>query len=214
MSKSERTIGLVVFGFGGHARSLADVALQAGILELVFVDANARPGESLDRFPVQRSFDSALPDGWKVIPASGCSDIRQLQLVMAREKGWPIATLIAPTATIGMGSQLGFGTFVGQHAHIGPFSTIGEGCIINTGAVVEHESRIGAYTHISVNSTVAGRSSVGTHCFIGAGAVVIDSVDVGDRTTLGAGACALWSLIEAGTYVGTPARRIKENTQK
>ena len=34
--------GLVVLGFGGHARSVADIALTPGIEELIFVDD--RPG--------------------------------------------------------------------------------------------------------------------------------------------------------------------------
>ena len=41
-----------------------------------------------------------------------------------------------------------------------------------------------------------------------AGASVIDGIRVGDDVVLGAGAVATGTLLEAGTYVGVPARRV------
>jgi UDP-N-acetylbacillosamine N-acetyltransferase len=38
--------GLLILGFGGHARSVADVAIASGITQLCFIDANAKPNES------------------------------------------------------------------------------------------------------------------------------------------------------------------------
>jgi len=198
--------GLIILGFGGHARSIADVALSAGITKLIFVDKNARPGEVLGEHPVVKDMPNFIPDGWRVLPASGDNERRHQQLLWAADQGWQVATLVAPSATIGYAARLGKGVFVAHHVHIGPFAEIGDGCIINTSAVVEHETKIGCYSHVSVNSTVAGRSAVGDHCFIGAGATVIDSLQLCDRVTLGAGACAVKNLDKPGTYVGVPAR--------
>ena len=49
---------LALLGFGGHARSVADVALTAGFDRLLFVDENVQRGESFLGFPVQRLMPS------------------------------------------------------------------------------------------------------------------------------------------------------------
>jgi UDP-N-acetylbacillosamine N-acetyltransferase len=201
--------GLVVLGFGGHARSVADIALTLGIESLVFVDGAAGPNESLWGFPVRKAFDDKLPDGWQAFAASGNNHTRHAQAAAILGRCWPLATLISPTATIGSEAGISAGCFIGHHAHVGPLSTIGTGCIINTGAVVDHECKIGDYTHISVNSSVAGRCQLGSLVFLGTGAVVIDKVCIADSITIGAGSVVTEPLLEPGVYVGAPARCVK-----
>lgn len=198
---------LIVFGFGGHARSVADVALACGYSELLFVDSNAIPGESFMGYRVIREFTN-LGDSWcDAFAASGDSRQRQEQCQTIARVGLRLVTLIAPSASVGVGSVIGSGCMVGHHAHIGPMAAIGQACIINTGAVVEHESRVGDYAHVSVNSTIAGRSELGAFSMLGAGATIIDKVRVADNVVVGAGAVVATSLESEGTYVGVPARK-------
>jgi UDP-N-acetylbacillosamine N-acetyltransferase len=202
--------GLIILGFGGHARSVADVALSLGIKRLHFFDENARPGENFLGHPVTSTLDFSLLGMWAVFPASGDNLKRATQVKWAKENNLPLFTLVSERATIGLGASVGEGSFVGHHAHLGPMSAVGVGCIINTGAVVEHECLIDEFTHVSVNTVIAGRSTVGRRCFIGAGATVIDGISVADDITVGAGGCVLRSLSDAGIYVGVPARRVGE----
>jgi UDP-N-acetylbacillosamine N-acetyltransferase len=206
--------GLIILGFGGHARSVADIALALGIEQLLFVDETARADENLWGFPVRKTVSDKLPDGWQVFAASGNNQIRQVQVAAILDRSWPLATLISPTATIGREVNISAGCFIGHHAHVGPLSSIGMACIINTGAVVDHECKIGDYTHVSVNSSVAGRCRLGSFIFLGAGAVVIDNVHIADSITVGAGGVVIKSLVESGTYVGAPARSVKANTDR
>lgn len=199
---------LVMFGFGGHARSVADVALAAGCKALLFIDENARDGETFLGHPVVRDLRGEFPEGWHCFAASGDNHTRAQQIASILEAGWPLATLIAPTATIGAGATIGRGSFIGHHAHLGPLSQVGSGAIINTGAIVEHDCVIGDFVHVSVNATAAGRSRLGDFVFLGAGATVIDGVSVGKEITVGAGSVVIGHLEIAGTYVGTPVRRL------
>lgn len=201
--------GLLILGFGGHARSVADVALAAGFSSLLFIDDNARDGEHFLGHPAQRQFSGSLPEGWQCLPASGDNNRRRQQIEVIRQTGWPLATLVAPTATLGAGSSIAPGSFIAHHAHVGPMARIGTGAIINTGAVVEHECWVGDYVHVSVNATLAGRSRLGDFAFLGTGATVIDGVVVGRGITIGAGGVVVASVEQPGTYVGVPARRIK-----
>jgi sugar O-acyltransferase (sialic acid O-acetyltransferase NeuD family) len=201
--------GLVVLGFGGHARSVAAVALSLGVRSLLFIDANARDGETFAGFPARRELEGMVPAGWAAMPAAGDNRLRQAQIDHAETHGWPLAKVIAKDATLDVDAEIGPGSFIGHHAHVGPSTKIGKGCIVNTGAIVDHEAAVGDYSHISVNSVVAGRSRVGRLVFLGSGATMIDGIEIADDITVGAGAVVVESLRSPGTYVGCPARLLR-----
>jgi len=195
------TRGLVIMGCGGHARSVADVALDLGVAELRFVDASARAGEAILGFPVSDRIPAAV-EGWQGMPASGDGATRRKQVDELAQRGFPIATLIARDAYVSRAARVGPGAFVAHGAHVGPEAVIGDGAIINTGAVVDHESEVGAYGHVSVNAVVAGRCRIGVEVMIGAGAVVIDGISIADYVLVE-------DLTARGTYAGNPARPLR-----
>lgn len=199
---------LLILGFGGHARSVADVALSCGYEKLVFVDDHAQEGENFLGYPVVAKIDAYIGRDWVVFPAAGDNRKRERQCDSARDMGFPLATVVSPKASIGPGATISTACFVGHHAHVGPMARLGWACIINTGAVVEHECRVGDFCHVSVNATIAGRSSLGDHSMLGAGATIIDQVSVCGDVMVGAGAVVSQSIETPGTYVGVPAKRI------
>ena len=206
---TEIPAGLRIFGFGGHARSVADVALASGIRQLCFADANARDGESFQGFPIVRAFAGDLPEGWACFPAAGDNRQRQAQVEAITAQDWPIATVIAPSATVGVGTVIGAGTFIGHHAHVGPMAVVGKGCILNTGSIVEHDCVVGKFTHVSVNTVLAGASRLGDFVFAGTGSTVIDKCSVCDDVILGAGTVVVKPITQSGTYAGVPARQVR-----
>lgn len=199
--------GLLILGFGGHGRSVADVALAVGYAELRFVDESAQPGEHFLSFPVGLEVGH-LPAAWRWFAASGDAVRRSAQIHKGGLDPALLATLVSPRAHVAKGAAIGRGTVVGHFAHVGPRARVGEGCILNTAAIVEHDCVVGAFSHVSVNATLAGSACIGSRVFVGAGAVVIDSVSVADDVIIGAGATVVREIAEAGTYAGTPARRL------
>lgn len=197
--------GLYIFGFGGHARSVGDVALAAGVRALVFIDATAQPGESCFGFPVLQRAPEEMETGWGSFPAVG-DNTRRRDLCAIIPSYQP--ALVAPTASFSRCATLSDAAFVGHQAHVGPYAKIGRGVIINSGAVFDHESQIGDFSHVAVNATIAGRCKLGNRVFIGAGATLIDGVRIADEVIVGAGATVTQDLLEPGVYVGTPARLI------
>lgn len=196
---------LLIMGFGGHARSVADVALACGYKELCFIDTNAKEGEQFLHFLVLKD----VPEKpWSCVTAAGNNIQRMEQMKNARAREWFVQTLISPHASQGVGSQIGLGSVVGHHAHIGPITTIGQGCIINTAAIVEHDCDVGDFSHVSVNATLCGHVTLGLRVFVGAGAIIKNGISVVDDVTIGAGAVVVKDINEAGTYVGVPARLV------
>ncbi|WP_036257675.1 acetyltransferase [Mesorhizobium sp. WSM3224] len=199
---------LIILGFGGHARSVGDIALSSGFDDLTFVDEHAREGEAFAGFPVVTMLpENATGSGWFVFPGSGDNARRQAQCESA---SLPLATLVAPTASLGTQCEIGQGSLVGHQAHLGPLTRIGRGVIINSGAVVDHECMIGDFSHISVNATVAGRCRIGAQVMVGAGATVIDRIRICSNVTVGAGATVVRDIEVPGVYIGTPARLLRD----
>jgi len=195
---------LVIYGCGGHARSLADVALGNGVEHLIFVDENAQPNEKQFGFDVVKT--TSLEENMDCIPAAGDNEQRAGLFELLQNNN--IITLISDNAYIGRNTRIAKGAFIANGAHIGPNTTIGVNTIINTHCVIEHDCVIGNHSHISVNAVVAGKSEVGDFVMIGTNASVIDNIKICSHVIIGAGAVVVQDITEPGTYVGMPARKI------
>ena len=195
---------LLVFCCGGHARSTVSIALENKVTQIVIIDPNAKPNETLLGFPVL----SGVPvecSNWPFICASGDNGLRRATAASYSEKGHEAITIIAETATVSNSASVGSGVFIGHNAHLGPEAAVGDGCIINTGAVVEHNAVVGPFSHVAVSATMCGRSRLGEDCLLGANATIIDNVKVCDRVVIGAGSTVVRDIESPGTYVGAPA---------
>lgn len=204
MSKSTME-KLIIYGCGGHARSLADIALSNGVKELVFIDNNAKEGETLFGHPVVIGHDHN--NGEPCLVAIGDNHIRASLFNELKELNKNLIPLIAQNAHIGVNTDIQTGVFIGGGAHIGPQTIIGENTIINTHCVIEHDCRIGKHAHISVNANIAGKCVIGDFVMVGTGATVIDNIQICDEVIIGAGAVVIDDITEPGIYVGVPARK-------
>lgn len=202
---------LNIIGCGGHARSVADVAIDNhSELEIRFYDENAIFGEQLfekdgkfQAFPLQ-SMDNEIE-----IPIFIAIGDNYLRHKYAEQFiGKKICSIISKRAYVSKFANIDIGNFVGAGAHVGPEVHIGVYNIINTHAIIEHETVIGDYCHISVNSTVCGRCVVGNEVFVGAGAVVRDKIHICDNVVIGANAVVVKNITSPGVYVGNPAKAI------
>ncbi len=202
MSNNKST--LIIHGCGGHARSVADIALSNGIEHLIFVDPHARPDEKMFGFEVVKSIsDNPHAD---CIVAIG-NNLLRAKIFAIIEKS--ATSLIANNAHLGKNAVIERGVFIGSGAHIGPNTKIGANTIINTHCVIEHDCVIGKHNHISVNAVIAGTSETGDFVMIGTGATVINNIKICSHVTVGAGAVVVRDITEPGTYVGVPAKKIK-----
>lgn len=191
----------ILKGCGGHARSIVDAILTDNpFADILFVDNNAGEGETILGFPAVREMplDAAV-----FVPASGDNLRRKSEC-----EGKKIRSYISRTAHIGKFAHIGDGCFVAMGVHIGPEVVIGRGTIANTNAVIEHNVTVGDFSHIAPNATVCGMCHIGSLVLIGAGAVVKPCISICDGVIVGSGAVVVKDIVEPGTYVGTPARKM------
>ena len=199
---------MVIFGCGGQARSILSSLLDCQeYTEIILVDSNANENENIMGFTTCRDYEIKQEDAY--IVAAGNNDIRRkLYEGLKRNNCGKCVSVTAVSACVGVEAQIGEGTFIAPYAYVGPQAKIGNNTIINTASVVEHETMIGDHTHIAPNAMLCGRCRIGNNVLCGAGSTVIDNISICDNVIIGAGAVVIRDIVEAGTYVGIPARKI------
>ncbi len=192
-----------LYGAGGHGKVVLDAWQKSGNACVGFVDDKSL--QEWARLPV-------------FSPASLSSDaILHLAIgnSMVREKlslafnNHAFFNVIHPMASIASSARVNEGgSFLAAYAIIGPEAQVGLHTIINHGAIIDHDCNVGNFCHIAPNAVLGGGVSVGNHVLIGAGAVVLPGLRIADHVTIGAGAVVTKDILNAGIYVGTPARTI------
>jgi sugar O-acyltransferase (sialic acid O-acetyltransferase NeuD family) len=122
--------------------------------------------------------------------------------------GVRLPTIVSPLARVAASAQLGAGTVVMHDAMVNAGARIGDNCIVNTCALVEHDTVIGDHCHVAPGAIINGQCSIGSNVFVGSGAIICHQLQIADGAIIGAGCVAVETIEEAGTYVGSPARRV------
>lgn len=201
---------LIIIGASGHGKVVADIAERCGYDRIVFLDDDKDKKTCLG-YPVVGGIEDARQYAEAdFVVAIGNPEIREKVQCFLAQNGLHIATLIHPEAVVATAVSIGEGTVVMAGAVINPDTVIGEGCIVNTGATVDHDNVLADYVHVSVGSHLAGMVSVGRYTWIGAGATISNNVLVCDSCVVGAGAVVIKDITESGTYIGIPAKKMKE----
>ena len=198
---------LVIIGAGGHGKVVADIAKRNGYDRIVFLDD--RSISACGDYSVVGKISDADSYHCDIFVAIGNAAIRRKVQEKLQSEGHDIPTLIHPNAVLGESVKIGAGTVIMAGAVVNPCASIGNGCIINTGASVDHDCRISDYVHVSVGSHVAGTVTVGANTWIGIGVSICNNIAICNDCMIGAGAVVIKDIIESGTYIGVPARRIK-----
>jgi UDP-N-acetylbacillosamine N-acetyltransferase len=199
-----------IIGAGGHCRSLISLAQNLGIEIAAIYDNSfdADANEMICGIPVNGALEDLVNVRGKALISSGVPKIREelytsMAYVTYQENVIDTSALVRSTVEMGNGNHIFPMVFLNAEVKMG------DNNLINSKALIEHESVIGDHNHIAVGAIICGRVIIGSLCFIGAGSIIKDSVSICDEVIIGAGAVVLTDIVESGTYVGNPARRIK-----
>lgn len=183
---------IVLVGFGGHAKSVADCIEREGKYHIVgYTDLQEADSQYVylgtdDK--LQAIFDSGVKNAAVGIGYMGKGAVRQHLYAELKEIGFTLPVIADPSAILSSTAVVGEGTFIGKCAVVNAEANIGKLAIINTKALVEHECVIGDYAHVAVGAILCGQVKVGEAAFIGANATVIQCREIKDKTVVPAGA--------------------------
>ncbi len=196
---------LIIIGASGHGKVAADIARLNGYTDIVFLDDRETVKECAG-WPVVGRSDEA-PDG-PVFAAIGNASVRKRLMDFYKDREQPV--LIHPSAIVAEDAEIGEGSVVMAGAVINPCVKIGRGAIVNTSSSVDHDCVLGDFVHVAVGAHLCGTVCVGDETWIGAGATVSNNVTICGGCMIGAGAVVIKDIDVQGTYVGVPAKKIKE----
>lgn len=207
---------LHIFGTGGHARDLAELASACGYVP-VLVARSASEAEGCaadDRIVVEGEglFREAL------IAAIGIGDNAARERTATKLAGKAtFPNLVHPEATLGRGLRERLERVVGTMIFAGVRTTgnvrIGSFCTVNLNASISHDGMLEDFVNLSPGAVIAGNVIVGRGAWIGAGAVVNQGTDdaprlIGSGAMVGSGAVVVADCDANSTYVGVPARKL------
>jgi UDP-perosamine 4-acetyltransferase len=197
----------------GHARVVAELLAPTAGLEVVgliddFPD-NAENrigglrviGTRADLTRIAGQVDAA-------IIGFGAGRGRSAIAATLQQAGLALPVLVHPAAHVAPSASLGPGSQVLPGAMVGPGARLGTAVLVNTGAIVEHDGQLADGVAVYSGAVLAGRVTVGADAELGAGATVLPDVRVGARAVIGAGATVVEDVPDGQTVIGTPARPI------
>jgi sugar O-acyltransferase (sialic acid O-acetyltransferase NeuD family) len=204
---------LVIYGAGGHAVSVANVALSAGYALRCFVDAD-RQGTTLLGVAVVASLD-ALAAGHEELAlalAIGDNAARERQQKDLGRRGGNLRfpALVHRSAVLSSFSTVGEGTIVMPNAVVGPNAVIGRFCLINTQASIDHDGVMQDFASLAPGARTGGAVTIEARSALSLNAAVKQGVSIGNDTVVGANSYVDRNLPDHCLAYGTPAKIIRQ----
>ncbi len=197
---------LIIYGAGGHGRSLAALIQKKGNFNLIgFIDDGRAEGEEVLGLPFlggREKLAELAKEGVR-LAVNGVGGIGNLKsrldvYNLLAQFGFHCPTVIHPTACIEDSAVLREGCQVLPLAYIGTQVEAGYGCIINTGAIVSHNCQLADYVNLSPGATLAGGVSIGEGSLVGMRATINLNVRIGRRALIGNGATVKTDVPDGG----------------
>jgi sugar O-acyltransferase (sialic acid O-acetyltransferase NeuD family) len=192
-----------IIGAGGFAR---EVKAQMGDYTIkCFIDDQYWKENNEYIFPLSE-FD---PQEYEVVVAIGDPKTRyEIISRLPKETKFfvfkhPSAQILGNDVNVGQGSIICAGVIIttnvviGDHAHLNLHTTIG------------HDCRIGNYFTTAPGAKISGNCDIGDYVYIGTNASVKEKTNICNESIIGLNAGVVKHITESGTYIGTPAKKIK-----
>lgn len=195
-----------IIGNGGFGREIFHAMSKKQQKNTVFfVDDKYYNKNSFNTLPLSK-FDK---NKYEIIIAIADSKVRK-KIVDKLPEDTKFFTFIDPSAQIhdnnieiGEGGIICAGTIIttnvkiGKHCHLNLITTIGHDCII------------GDYFTTAPGVQISGNEVIGNFVYFGTRSCMKQKLTICDNVTIGMNAGVVKNITEPGTYVGTPAKKIK-----
>ena len=202
---------LIIFGAGGHALSVANVAISAGYEIAFFVDKNKKDSTLVGVKIIGSISELLAPLEFNYSIAVGDNYLREKifnELNLDRgDLHFP--ALVHQSSVISHFSKVGSGSVVMPQATIGPNSIVGKFCIVNTQASIDHDCVMSNFSSIAPGAITGGGVIVGCRSAISIGAIVKHGLNIGADSVLGANSYLNKDLAKNCVSYGAPAKVIR-----
>jgi len=190
---------LALFGYGGHTR---EVAAQIGEPVTFYVD---------DEYAndVAKPISEFNPnEEWMIVAVGESKDRKAIVDKLPKETKY--FTFIHPSVQIMDDNiEVGEGSFIGANSILTTNIKLGKHALLNRGNHIGHDCIIGDYFSAMPGAIVSGNVTIGDCVYIGTNSSIKEKMIVCNGVVVGSNAVVVKHIIESGTYVGVPVKKIK-----
>lgn len=206
---------LIIIGAGGHAISLANVALSAGFSIKNFIDKNNKNKYLLGSEVIGTLDELGALDNYCFGVGIGDNAIRErIVLELKDEYGKLIfPPLVHSSAIISPFVNIGEGVVIMPNVVIGPNARVDRFCIINTKASIDHECVLNEFASLAPGALLGGGVQVGTRSAISIGAIIRHGLSIGDDSLVGACSYLNKDLPANKVAYGIPAKQVRSRNK-
>lgn len=206
---------IVLIGAGGHSKAIIEVINHSNLYNIIgLIDKNLTVNTDVLGTKVignDNKFQELIDNVDYAFPAIGflSNPHKRAELFhKIEEMGFKVPNIISARSYFSKYSFIGNGNIVMHDALISVNNNIGSNNIIQSKSLLDHDVTIGDHNYISTGSILNGEVQIGHLNVIGSNAVINQGCKIGNNIKIGSGAVVVKNIMEPGTYVGVPARRI------
>lgn len=137
------------------------------------------------------------------------ADVRTRQRIATAHPKLNFTTLIHPTAVLGRDITIGPGSIICAGCILTCDISFGRHTHLNLATTVGHNTTCGDFLTTAPGARISGRCTLGTGVHLATGAMLRDGIRIGNNVLIGMGGVVVSDILEQGTYVGVPARRLR-----
>ena len=207
---------IAIFGSSGHARDIADIAIDNGYKNIVFLTAD----DGLNSFcghPVEMDTNDTVArlkgEGYHFAIGIGSCNIRRriaeryptLEYPSMRHSSVTLGNCQAPNLNQMQGTIISAGSRITNNVTLGDFCFLGVNTIVGHDCIVENFSSLMPATAISGNVHIKQNAYIGCNASIRQG-TADDKLIIGEGAVIGMGAVVLGNVPDGHTALGVPAK--------
>ena len=208
---------LVIIGAGGLGKEVAYIVEEINKKNLTYKllgfidDAKDKLGENIIGYSVIGGIDylKKIKYSGKIIIAIADCRIKKMIVnkILALNLDIEFPIIKHPSLEMHDSVKVGAGSILYASSIISPDVIIGEHVIISPKCGIGHDTVIGSFSSILWNVSIAGNDIIDKSVFVGSAATIIQGKKVVSDSLIGAGAVVVKDILEAGIYIGIPARK-------
>ena len=209
---------LAIFGTGGFAKELLDLALDQGYSEIYFLEKDIKENQKLFGFSVlpERDLSKLIDTDFAI----GIADPKIRKRIYEIYPDLPYPSLVHSQASLGYGVsemlEQSKGVVIAAGARITNSCQFGDFVIVSFNSTIGHDCKLDSYVSIMPGVNVSGCIHLKQGTYIGTNAAILPGKSpeqlkyLGENSVIGAGAVVVKHTEPDKVYIGSPAKELKK----
>jgi len=201
---------LCIYGAGGFAKEVYWLALQCGCEVDAFIDLYAGGYFYGTKVESEDYFD---PSRHLAVVAVGSPKLRKkiVDQIRVRHGEGVFKTLVSPSANLMDPSIIvGYGSVICANCILTCDITLGPWSQLNLATTIGHDVQTGAFFTTAPGVHISGKVTANDLVYFGTNSSTVEDITICENVTIGAAACVAKDIVEGGTYVGVPAKKLEK----